>query len=374
MVLQLENCVDVVKALYPQYDYLFLFDHSCGHDKQQPDGLNSENMSKLYGGKQSYLHDSKIEREHGYLGNFPRTLKPGDVQKMTFQPGDDGPFYLTPAQREERREDKLVRDKTVKKRLKKEELIKHLREIGIETNGTLKKLQELCRLHNLPTEVIEQKNVEGWEGKQKGLLQVLWERGFIDVNHLSAYTIDGRKDAYGVVQKETSLKHLMTNCTDFEEEESLLQSMGRRMGILVDRTPKCHCEMAGEGVEYSWGCAKNAYRAKPIGEKRGKETYRNAVRTCLSRDVISTERVRKFSQRARAYTCAYLALEAEKQTSNTVEENKINEANSIPVKIEQMVKQFKTHRCALDFDAGFINSVIMKTTEDHEGRSSKRRR
>ena len=59
MVLQLENCVDVVKALYPQYDYLFLFDHSCGHDKQQPDGLNSENMSKLYGGKQSYLQTQK---------------------------------------------------------------------------------------------------------------------------------------------------------------------------------------------------------------------------------------------------------------------------------------------------------------------------
>ncbi len=107
-------------------------------------------------------------------------------------------------------------------------------------------MQELCKQHNLPTEVIEQKIVEGWEGKQKGLLQILWERGFVDVENLSAYTVDGRKDAFGVVQKETSL---------------------------VDCTPKCHCEMAGEGIEYSRGCAKNAYRAKPIGEKRGKDTY-----------------------------------------------------------------------------------------------------
>jgi hypothetical protein len=38
---------------------------------------------------------------------------------------------LTPEQREERREDKMVPNKTVKKKLKKEELIKHLREIGI---------------------------------------------------------------------------------------------------------------------------------------------------------------------------------------------------------------------------------------------------
>ncbi len=89
-------------------------------------------------------------------------------------------------------------------------------------------------------EVIEQKIVEGWEGKQKGLMQVLWERGVINVNNLSAYTIDRRKDEYGVIQKETSLKHFMSNCTDFKEEESLSQSMGRQMGATIDRTPKCH--------------------------------------------------------------------------------------------------------------------------------------
>jgi hypothetical protein len=54
---------------------------------------------------------------------------------------------------------------------------------------------------------------------------------------------------HGVVQKETSLKHLMSNCTDFEEEESLLQAMGWQMVVMVYHTPKCHCEMTGEGVE-----------------------------------------------------------------------------------------------------------------------------
>jgi len=55
MILQLEDCLDVLKTLHPQYDFLFLFDHSCGHDKQQPNGLNAENMSKNYGGQQSFL-------------------------------------------------------------------------------------------------------------------------------------------------------------------------------------------------------------------------------------------------------------------------------------------------------------------------------
>ncbi len=62
--------------------------------------------------------------------------------------------------------------------------------------GTLKKLQEICKLHNLPIEIIEQKNLEGWEGKQKGLHQVLWERGFIDVNNVGSYTMNRRKDAF----------------------------------------------------------------------------------------------------------------------------------------------------------------------------------
>jgi hypothetical protein len=58
----------------------------------------------------------------------------------------------------------------------------------------------------------------------------------------------------------TSLKYLMANCTDFFEEESLLQSMGPQMGGIIDRTPKCHPKLVGEGIEYSWACAKNKYR------------------------------------------------------------------------------------------------------------------
>ena len=33
MVTQLEDCIDCLTVLYPEYDFLFLFDRSCGHDK-----------------------------------------------------------------------------------------------------------------------------------------------------------------------------------------------------------------------------------------------------------------------------------------------------------------------------------------------------
>jgi hypothetical protein len=44
MVLQLEDCVDCLQVLAPQFDYLFLFDHSCGHDKQREDGLKHDKI------------------------------------------------------------------------------------------------------------------------------------------------------------------------------------------------------------------------------------------------------------------------------------------------------------------------------------------
>jgi len=55
MVLQLDDCVDCLKCLYPEFEYLFLSNHSCGHDRQREDGLNVENMSKAFGGKQCNL-------------------------------------------------------------------------------------------------------------------------------------------------------------------------------------------------------------------------------------------------------------------------------------------------------------------------------
>ena len=51
MVLQFEDAVDVLKVMHPAVDFVFLFDHSSGHSKQRPDGLNEHRMNRLFGGK-----------------------------------------------------------------------------------------------------------------------------------------------------------------------------------------------------------------------------------------------------------------------------------------------------------------------------------
>jgi hypothetical protein len=73
------------------------------------------------------------------------------------------------------------------------------------------------------------------------------------------YYKNGKKDALGSTINETSLKYLLRNCNDFINKELMLQYYGRLMGVTVDQTPKCHSEMAGEGIEYSWAAAKNKF-------------------------------------------------------------------------------------------------------------------
>ncbi len=56
---------------------------------------------------------------------------------------------------------------------------------------------------------------------------------------------------------------------------------------------------------------------------------------------------------------AYLALDSNFKASTTPV-NTTDIPISAVVKIEKMVKQFKMHRCALDFDGGFIKSTVLR--------------
>lgn len=102
MVLQFEDCVDVIAVLFLDYHLLANFDRSCGHDRQRPDGLSIPKLSKYYGGSQPKMRESFLETDD-HLGPFPGQLKKGDTQKMIFSDNDTGPFYLTTTNRKKRR-------------------------------------------------------------------------------------------------------------------------------------------------------------------------------------------------------------------------------------------------------------------------------
>lgn len=50
----------------------------------------------------------------------------------------------------------------------------------IKVKGNLKEIQALATQLQIPIEFERNKTEEGWRSKPKGMLQILWERGFID--------------------------------------------------------------------------------------------------------------------------------------------------------------------------------------------------
>ena len=98
MAIQLDDCLDVLEALHPDFDVIFLLDHSNGHDLIRPDGLNANKIRKYFGGKQPKMIDTNIKDET-YLGPFDRTIQVGDIQTMSFSITDDGPFYFQPEEK-----------------------------------------------------------------------------------------------------------------------------------------------------------------------------------------------------------------------------------------------------------------------------------
>jgi hypothetical protein len=89
---------------------------------------------------------------------------------------------------------------------------------------------------NICTTVEEQKVKEGWLGKPKGMLQVLWERGWIDSSKVVTarslqYSKDGKKEDFGEdgklkeASQQYALSYLLQQCTDFKNEKSDLEHL-----------------------------------------------------------------------------------------------------------------------------------------------------
>ena len=280
MVLQLEDCINVLKITHPEFDFVYLFDHSNGHNRMRPNGLNINKINVRFAGKQPKMRSSKVETEiFGPFHTANYALQPGMIQHMQFSEVDDGPCYLLPVERMQKKNDKCVGTKV--RSLNKSKFIDNMKADGISNPvGNKKQLQQMCTQRNLPLTVTENKIIEGWHMKPKGAFQILFERGWLDPINIHHYTAEGRKDADSNPIQATdptgcnwSINELMTRQSDFINELTLLQYHGQKLGVVVDRSPKCHPEIAGEGIEYLWGLSKFWYRRTPIHTKRSKDNF-----------------------------------------------------------------------------------------------------
>ena len=119
-----------------------------------------------------------------------------------------------------------------------------------------------------------EKKIYGYVGKAKGLLQVCKERGFIDAEcqdygpRWKDYPMDvAKKDEFGNEDtKITPLRIIISQCSDFLNEKCQLAVVAEHLGAEFDLSPKCHAELAGEGIKYIWGFFKRAYRKEWTSE------------------------------------------------------------------------------------------------------------
>ncbi len=164
------------------------------------------------------------------------------------------------------------------------------------------------------------------------------------------------EDDAGFVVPEYSLSVMMGRCTDFANEKSQLEYVCESLGVEALITTKYHAEYAGEGIEYSWGASKAVYRRYPLASKKGKENFDKLVSKCISRELLTNDRIRKFSRRARSYMLTYKSLDYIHEDGG--EESKMTSNTITHTKIESMKKILKSHRAALDFDRAFVVTSI----------------
>ena len=202
--------------------------------------------------------------------------------------------------------------KTVKKNYTNSELVSRLKNHGlVNPTGNQKKLVDQCISLGIPVKYTKELVSEGWVGKAKGALQVLFERGWINPDKIHLYTCDCRKgdtngDATGC---NISTKRIMKLQNDFINEVTLLQFYGEKMGIVVDRTPKCHPEIARKGIEYGWAIAKIFPGSQTSVKRRHK--FRNLVRRSTCPDTsLASPAIQGCSKKACIYMKLYKAIQS----------------------------------------------------------------
>jgi len=190
-------------------------------------------------------------------------------------------------------------------------------------------------------ETEEQLNARGWRkgycNQQKGVLQLLRERGlFLDGMHgkLSASTI--RKNLQDNIIPDPALFafDVLANCADYKLEKCALRELWEHDGDIFQPSVKGHPELAGYGIEYSWGMSKRYFK-KHID----KVPAHLQLNVSVSLAHVKIQNVWAFERRTRDLMRTYAKLQ------HMIEDDSISQENISHTQIEDMRELGKVHRC-----------------------------
>lgn len=333
-LLQFEDYRDFMFALFPdptnetecEYSLYLEVDQSTSHCTALPNALSTSNMNHSWearGAKKMTIRDSMmpapIPPGTKYIGEFvpvvdgpdgtktehPRRVRPGDNVVYKFMPGDPPPYHpgrAIPPEQDQPIPGKFQKDKPYTKDQLWNKILENnpLQKMPGNTvkEAKLSDLQNIALRSGIPIKRDEPKMTKGYIGDGEvplGMLEYLYRRCFIDPAATKAPS------------KDECIK-ILESLTDFKAELTLMQTVGRDIGLEVVMTPICHCEIAGRGVEYGWGVSKLDFRK--INDGQAKKTREYIEK---SFEGLTIEVVRKLARKAREYKLAYRTLIQEQE-------------------------------------------------------------
>ena len=139
-----------------------------------------------------------------------------------------------------------------------------------------------------------------------------------------------------------SMHHVLCDRYDFANETTALMERLRSRGHILLMCVKAHPELAGVGIENSWGKSAQHFRAN--NDCVSRHLHRNVLDSLHSSNLTLLQ-VCKFARRTRDYLLLYAQIAGgEVQASSHAA-------------IEKLRKLRKTHRSAMDVDATFISNA-----------------
>jgi hypothetical protein len=308
-LVQVEDFVDCFEHKFPGHVLLLEVDWSSGHGKNKPDGLNVNNMNVNVGGKNAaVMHDTVVAASD--LGVFSTTITlPNDRAVWGDRAGTVVDYALP--------------------------------ESGVQLMNFPQWSPDAESPSPRPLPPFFQKTMPYFSycGQPKGMKQVLFERGlFCDekwtdpqTKRTGAFMTEKGHKRDGIIVPETSMKCALSSCIDFIDEKTLLEQLLEDLGHILEKSPKCHPELAGVGIEYCWGKSKYNYRRINRGTQVEMcREQRKRVLASMSPDVLPKRRLRKFDRKCYEYKKAYaeIATDGAKSFAH----------------VEEIKKKYKTHR------------------------------
>jgi hypothetical protein len=296
--------------------------------------------------------------------NGVQFLKVGDTQTFTFSAGDLPPYGVIPAppkhdtpmttEQIAQKKRKMAAAAEAKLKARKaaeyKDPTKKKRRLEKEVAAAGREAAAAAAVAATDPAPEPQWIIRGYVGTGKSLKQILAERGAWDPRMTG-----GQPEAAKRGDVEELPDHLIAGLAlaampDFAVVKSELQEIIEAAGHIFLPGVKCHPEMAGQGIEYSWGKFKYEYRRRRSQEAGGAANFQSRLEKCLSDEVLGITRIWKFARRARRYMNCY---------------EKIGEhRRACPDKppevtwdfIEKLQKDMKQHRCPMEQDGKWIRA------------------